>query len=108
MSYQINEQWNFWIHQPNLMLMSNRSIGFISFLGLWISTLTPRNTGRKGTNKFHLLLADFCYCQYRNDLKGPRFSILYWRISVSLGSGIAGFNCIWKSKGELKCMRKVK
>ena len=28
-------------------------------------TVTPRNTGRQGTNKFHLLLADFRYCQYR-------------------------------------------
>ena len=30
----------------------------------------------------------------RNDLKGPRFSIRYSRISVTLGSGIAGFNCM--------------
>ena len=30
-----------------------------------LDTATPRNTGRQGTNKFHLLLADFCYCQYR-------------------------------------------
>ena len=30
----------------------------------------------------------------RNVFKGPRFSIRYWRISVTLGSGIAGFNCI--------------
>ena len=29
-------------------------------------TVAPQNTGREGTNKFHLLLADFCYCQYRN------------------------------------------
>ena len=29
----------------------------------------------------------------RNDLKGPKLSIRYWRISVTLGSGIAGFNC---------------
>ena len=29
----------------------------------------------------------------RNDLKGPKFSIRYWRISVTVGSGIAGFNC---------------
>ena len=28
-------------------------------------TVTPRNTGRQGTNKFHLLLEDFRYCQYR-------------------------------------------
>ena len=28
-------------------------------------TVTPRNTGRQGTNKFHPLLADFRYCQYR-------------------------------------------
>ena len=27
-------------------------------------TVTPRNTGRQGTNKFHLLLADFRYCHY--------------------------------------------
>ena len=26
-------------------------------------------------------------------MKGPYFSIHYWRISVTLGSGIAGFNC---------------
>ena len=32
----------------------------------------------------------------RNDLKGPRFSIRYWRIFVTLGSGIAGFNCTLK------------
>ena len=25
-------------------------------------------------------------------MKGPKFSIRYWRISVTLGSGIAGFN----------------
>ena len=29
------------------------------------STVTPRNTGRQGTNKFHLLWADFRYCQYK-------------------------------------------
>ena len=29
----------------------------------------------------------------RNVLNGPKFSIRYWRISVTLGSGIAGFNC---------------
>ena len=29
------------------------------------TTVAPRNTGRQGTNKLHLLLADFCYCQYR-------------------------------------------
>ena len=28
-------------------------------------TVAPRNTGRQGTNKFYLLLADFRYCQYR-------------------------------------------
>ena len=30
----------------------------------------------------------------RNDLKGPKLSIRFWRISVTFGSGIAGFNCI--------------
>ena len=52
-----------------------RSVGFIAYS--WnrfqnktrkeveFSTVTPRNNGRQGTNKFHLLLADFCYCQYR-------------------------------------------
>ena len=34
---------------------------FVSFPG----TVTPRNTGRQGTNKFYLILTDFCYCQYR-------------------------------------------
>ena len=29
------------------------------------TAVTPHNTGRQGTNKFHLLLADFRYCQYR-------------------------------------------
>ena len=29
----------------------------------------------------------------RNDSKEPKFSIYYWRISVTLGSGIAGLNC---------------
>ena len=28
-----------------------------------INTVAPRNTGREGTNKFHLLLAYFCYCR---------------------------------------------
>ena len=28
-------------------------------------TVAPRNTGSQGTNKFHLLLTDFRYCQYR-------------------------------------------
>ena len=28
-------------------------------------TVVPRNTGREGTKKFPLLLADCCYCQYR-------------------------------------------
>ena len=28
-------------------------------------TVEPRNTGSQGTNKFHLLLADFCYWEYR-------------------------------------------
>ena len=32
----------------------------------------------------------------RNNLKGPKFSIRYWRISVTLGSGIAGFNCTFE------------
>ena len=62
-------------------------------------TVAPRNTGRQGTTKSHLLLADFCYCQYRNlkknCLKGPRLGIRYWRISVTLGSGIARFNCTY-------------
>ena len=31
-------------------------------------TVAPRNTGRQGTTKSHLLLADFCYCRY-NKLK---------------------------------------
>ena len=26
-------------------------------------------------------------------MKGPRFNICYWWISLTLGSGIAGFNC---------------
>ena len=33
----------------------------------------------------------------RNDWKGLEFSICYWRISVTLGSGIAGFNCIFNN-----------
>ena len=60
------------------------------------ATVAPRNTGHQGTNKWHLLLADFRYCQYRkwkDVLKGPRFSVCYWRISVTHGSGVAGFNC---------------
>ena len=61
--------------------------------------VTPRNTGCQGTNKLYLLLVDFRYCQFkdikRNDLKGPRFNIRYWRISVTLRSGIAGFKCMW-------------
>ena len=28
-------------------------------------------------------------------MKGPKVSICYWRISVTLGSGVAGFNCIY-------------
>ena len=31
-----------------------------------ICTVTPRNTGRQGTNKSHLLLTGFHYCQYGN------------------------------------------
>ena len=31
----------------------------------------------------------------KNNLKGPKFSIRYWRISVTLRSGIAGFYCSW-------------
>ena len=30
----------------------------------------------------------------RNEQKEPKLSICYWRISVTLGSGIAGFNCM--------------
>ena len=30
-----------------------------------VNTVAPRNTGSQGTKKFHLLLADFRYCQYR-------------------------------------------
>ena len=32
---------------------------------IYTDTAAPRNTGSQGTNKFHLLLADFCYCQHR-------------------------------------------
>ena len=39
----------------------------------------------------------------RNDLKGPQFSICYLRIFVTLGSGIAGFNCIQMS-GAIQCI----
>ena len=34
------------------------------FLNRLSNTVAPRNTGNEGTNKFHLLLADFRYCQY--------------------------------------------
>ena len=37
----------------------------------------------------------------RNDFKEPRFSICYWRISVTLGSGIAGFNCTRLIKAKM-------
>ena len=30
-----------------------------------MSTVAPCNTGRQGTNKFHLLLVDFRYCHFR-------------------------------------------
>ena len=33
--------------------------------GFNTDTVAPRNTGRQGTHKFHLLLVDFCYRQYR-------------------------------------------
>ena len=33
--------------------------------GLFNTAVTPRNTGCQGTSKFHLLLVDFCYRQYR-------------------------------------------
>ena len=34
----------------------------------------------------------------RNDLKGPRLSIRYWRISFTFGSGIACLTLAGKSK----------
>ena len=77
----------------------------------YITTVAPRNTGSQGTKKFHLLLADFRYCQYR-ELKEmtwrdqsltvkPRFTGP--RFAGPLTSGIAGCNCtmnsvnIWES-----------
>ena len=56
------------LHYPYAALMMTHK-GFLrcSFLNLlfFLSTVTPRNTGCQGTNKFHPLLADFHYCQYR-------------------------------------------
>ena len=40
----------------------------IRFMFFWMhysNTVKPRNTGCQVTNNIHLLLADFCYCQYR-------------------------------------------
>ena len=31
-----------------------------------VSTVEPRNNGCRGTTKFYLMKADFCYCQYKN------------------------------------------
>ena len=47
-------------------------------------TVAPRNTGSQGTNKFHLLLADFCYYQYR------KLKELTWR-DLCLAFIISGF-----------------
>ena len=33
------------------------------------------------------------YEMKRNNFKGPKFSIFYWRISVALWSGIVGLYC---------------
>ena len=35
-----------------------------------------------------------------NDLRGPQFSIRYWQISITLGSGIAGFHCMLERVGS--------
>ena len=34
---------------------------------------------------------------------GPQFSICFWRISIILGSGIAGFNCTCISIEVIRC-----
>ena len=36
----------------------------------------------------------------KNDLKAPQLSIRYWRISVTFGSGITGFNCMFERAGR--------
>ena len=47
-------------------LFSHRALGLEEQQACpYQTTVKPRNTGCQGTNKFHLLLADFRYCQYR-------------------------------------------
>ena len=47
-------------------------------------TVVPRKSGSQVTNKCHLLLADFCYCQYR------KLKVMTWR-DQGLAFVIGGF-----------------
>ena len=51
--------------KPQLVLTFKKLQGTTTTVKSYLATVTPRKTGREGTNKFHLLLADFRYCQYR-------------------------------------------
>ena len=64
-------------------------------------TVKPRNTGCQLSRDQQIssVIGEFLPIKEvkRNDWKGPKFSIHYWRISVTLGSGIEGFNCMYNS-----------
>ena len=60
-------------------------------------SVKPFNDGYHETNKLVSIIGGFLLLPIKelkkSDLKGLKFSICYWRISVTLGSGLAGFNC---------------
>ena len=62
-----------------------------------VCTVEPPNNSCQGTTKFYLLMADFCYCQYKN------LKEMTWNEQDSMPiigrfcysrSGVAGSNCI--------------
>ena len=65
-------------------------------MSAYLDTVTPRKTGCQRTNRFSVIHR-FSLLPIKemkkNDWKGPKFGIRYWRISVTFESGIAGFNC---------------
>ena len=55
--------------------------------------LHPAITDVKGPTNSICYWRTFVIANKRDDLKGLELSIHYQRISITLGSGIAGFNC---------------
>ena len=71
-------------------------------------TVTLRNTGRQGTNKFLLLLADFRYCQNRKlkemTLRDQSLAFVIGGVPLLLGPVLRGLTVVQKCKSHYLCV----